>query len=174
MLAALDRIGLRIRTESMDTRLTTRIRRILSESTILTKLPQAVAFIKASGLDERIEIRSSDQVGFDALIDGQQVERFDFPFDQGAFEEVLNEIDTILADPKVVSVVLDGTRYIGEIDYQYPTIGRGDDDAPVHEGDPTGYDIPTIWSFDGHEVTDQALFNSILREIKEKMSSDQQ
>ena len=65
---------------------------------------------------KRVKIASFDSIGFDALIDGA-LERFDYPFSSGDFDEILGDLDTyeFLKNPdsslREVAAIVDSVRY---------------------------------------------------------------
>ena len=170
-IAAVKRVGLKIE-ESRKPRLTTGIRKALTEDMLFT-LREARQFLaQNSGESYRFDIVRTTGTGFIATVDEEQLLTFDFPFDSGAFDEITATIDRLISDPRKATAVVDGIRYSANIEYQYPYVGHDDKDNPAFDGPPSGFELLNVEDFDGHEVTDIATLKRVLPALRNSVAMD--
>lgn len=120
---------------------------------------------------KRLKIVSLDTIGFDASIDGA-LERFDYPFNSGAFDEIFGDLDTYEflknpdSSPREVATIVDSVRYF--VTFTLSDCGRY-------------IEVDTLKNIKGREIAppitkgfDRALECAILtaiEEVKERAGS---
>ncbi len=119
---------------------------------------------------KRIEVLEFDQIGFDALIDGAQ-ERFDFPFNSGAFEEIVGNLDTYEfkkapnGELREMFVVRGRVRYLVEFTPEYMATGRGYKDELEHGDTVIGATIDEIRIFNAPDK-EVVLHRAFVRQVE--------